>query len=190
MSFNSITGKICFKVPSLISAVNSRNLPLLHSALLNDPKAVEQRDSSGRTPLHIAAINKDKAIISELLKFNARPDLKDFQGKSVFDLLKGCKTNASDELIKLLRECVEIRGKCRNSLKKNLKKLTSEIGGEEGKPLKLFAHIREPELAWTDHGWKPKNNPNFPFFVRVNRSRPYRSTGTTRFHNSLCPRGG
>ena len=50
-------------------------------------------------------------------------------------------------------------------------------------------HLREPELEFTVHGYKPKDNPNFKGGVRVNHRRRYIANGNHNWVNSLAPKG-
>jgi len=50
-------------------------------------------------------------------------------------------------------------------------------------------HMREPELEFTVHGYKPKDNPNFKGGVRVNHRRKYIANGNHNWVNSLAPKG-
>ena len=50
-------------------------------------------------------------------------------------------------------------------------------------------HLREPELEFTVHGYKPKDNPNFKGGVRVNHRRKYIANGNHNWVNSLAPKG-
>lgn len=50
-------------------------------------------------------------------------------------------------------------------------------------------HLREPELEFTVHGYKPKDNPNFKGGVRVNHRRRYIANGNHNWVNSIAPKG-
>jgi hypothetical protein len=50
-------------------------------------------------------------------------------------------------------------------------------------------HLREPELEFTVHGYKPKDDPNFKGGVRVNHRRRYIANGNQNWVNSLSPKG-
>ena len=50
-------------------------------------------------------------------------------------------------------------------------------------------HLREPELHFTVHGYKPKDNPNFKGGVQVNKRRRYIANGNHNWVNSLSPKG-
>lgn len=50
-------------------------------------------------------------------------------------------------------------------------------------------HLREPELEFTVHGYKPKDNPKFKGGVRVNHRRRYIANGNHNWVNSLSPKG-
>ena len=50
-------------------------------------------------------------------------------------------------------------------------------------------HLREPELEFTVHGYRPKDNPNFKGGVRVNHRRRYIANGNHNWVNSLAPKG-
>ena len=50
-------------------------------------------------------------------------------------------------------------------------------------------HLREPELEFTVHGYKPKDNPNFKGGIQVNRRRKFIANGTQNWVNSLAPKG-
>lgn len=50
-------------------------------------------------------------------------------------------------------------------------------------------HLREPELEFTVHGYRPKDTPNFKGGVRVNHRRRYIANGNHNWVNSLAPKG-
>jgi hypothetical protein len=50
-------------------------------------------------------------------------------------------------------------------------------------------HLREPELEFTVHGYKPKDNPGFKGGVRVNHRRRFIANGNHNWVNSLSPKG-
>ena len=50
-------------------------------------------------------------------------------------------------------------------------------------------HMREPELEFTVHGYRPKGEPNFKGGVRVNHRRRYIANGNHNWVNSLAPKG-
>lgn len=50
-------------------------------------------------------------------------------------------------------------------------------------------HLREPELEFTVHGYKPKDNPNFKGGVQVNKRRRFIANGNQNWVNSLAPKG-
>lgn len=50
-------------------------------------------------------------------------------------------------------------------------------------------HMREPELHFTVHGYKPKDNPDFKGGIQVNKRRKYIANGNHNWVNSLSPKG-
>lgn len=50
-------------------------------------------------------------------------------------------------------------------------------------------HMREPELEFTVHGYKPKDQPGFKGGVRVNHRRRFIANGNQNWVNSLAPKG-
>jgi hypothetical protein len=50
-------------------------------------------------------------------------------------------------------------------------------------------HLREPELEFTVHGYRPKDDPNFKGGVRVHHRRRYIANGNHNWVNSLAPKG-
>ena len=50
-------------------------------------------------------------------------------------------------------------------------------------------HLREPELHFTVHGYKPKDNPGFKGGVQVNKRRRFIANGNHNWVNSLAPKG-
>lgn len=76
-----ISNKIC-------EAVVSGNAKRLRSFLLADSDAYEIIDTSGRTPLHLAALHNDVNIIKLLLNHGANKKSIDMIGHTPYDLAK------------------------------------------------------------------------------------------------------
>ncbi|XP_047353242.1 L-asparaginase 1 isoform X1 [Vespa velutina] len=76
-----IGNKIC-------DVVGSGNAKRLQSYLIADPDISERKDTSGRTPLHLAALHNDITIITLLLNHGANPKSIDMIGHTPFDLAK------------------------------------------------------------------------------------------------------
>jgi len=85
---------------------------------------VDQKNNSGRTPLHEASDAGHANIVSMLLEHNANPDAKDAKGKTPKDLAKNAETAAA----------FEENAKKQESIPPESEKGTSEVeesGGEE-----------------------------------------------------------
>ena len=147
----------------MIRAVVSKNYSLAKK-LLQKGESPNVQDKLGRTPLLISLDAGNLNFASELLRFNADPGVKDFSGRDAVSI----SPDFWEEISRSLEE--------RKVALENVAKEPEE------------ADTREPELFWTGKGWKPKHR-EFPYFVRVNRHRTCRSTGTTNLNNPLCRRG-
>ncbi|KAL2742327.1 L-asparaginase isoform X2 [Vespula maculifrons] len=78
---DNIGNKIC-------DVIGSGNLRRLQSFLIADPNASQTMDTSGRTPLHLAALHNNVTIIKLLLNHGANPKSTDMIGHTPFDLAK------------------------------------------------------------------------------------------------------